>query len=110
MESRYAAKKVTVFVGETDHHDHHSVYQAIVATLHDEGIAGACVTRGILGYGASGRTHSAHLLDVADDLPVAVVFVDTAEAVERVMPRIGEIVASGLVTIEDVTAIRYSAD
>jgi uncharacterized protein len=110
MESQFAAKKVTVFVGETDRHDGHSAYQALVSMLHAEGIAGASATRGILGYGGSGRTHSAHLLDIAEDLPVAVVFVDTAEAVDRVLPKLGELIDTGLVTIEDVTAIRYSVD
>lgn len=110
MESQYAAKKVTVFVGETDRCDGHSAYQAIVSMLHDEGIAGACVTRGILGYGASGRTHSAHLLDLSEDLPITVVFVDAVEAVDRVLPKLSEMIDTGLVTIEDVAAIKYSAE
>jgi PII-like signaling protein len=104
----FLAKKVTVFVGETDRHDGHALYQAIVAMLRAEGIGGASVARGVLGYGESGRTHSAHLLDLADDLPVTIVFVDSAEAVERVLPRLDEMIGTGLVTIEDVRAIKYS--
>ena len=108
MKSEHPAKRVTVYVGETDRHDGHALYQAIVAMLHAEGVAGASATRGILGYGSSGRTHSSHLLDLADDLPIAVVFVDSAEVVERVLPKLDEMVESGLVTVEDVRAIGYS--
>lgn len=109
VRAEFSAKKVTVFVGETDRHQGHATYQAIVSMLREEGVAGVSVTRGILGYGESGRTHSAHVLDLADDLPICVVFVDSAEVVDRVVPRLEEIVETGLTTIEDVRAIRYSA-
>ena len=108
MRSERAAKRVTVYVGETDRYDGHALYEAIVSMLHAEGVAGASATRGILGYGVSGRTHSAHLLDLAEDLPVAIVFVDSAETVERVLPKLGEMVETGLTTVEDVQAIVYS--
>ena len=108
MKSEQAAKRVTVYVGETDRHNGHALYQAIVTMLHAEGVAGASVTRGILGYGGSGRTHSSHLLDLADDLPITIVFVDSEDAVARVMPKLDEMVQTGLVTVEDVHSIVYS--
>src|SRR5664279_794983 len=104
MKTEQAAKRVTVYVGETDRHDGHALYEAIVTMLHAEGIAGASATRGILGYGSSGRTHSSHLVDLADDLPIAIVFVDSADAVARVLPRLDEMVQTGLVTVEAVQA------
>jgi len=108
MKTEKSAQRVTVLVGETDRHDGHTLYEAIVTMLHAEGIAGATATRGVLGYGGTGRTHSAHLLGVADDLPIAIVFVDSAEAVQRVMPKLDAMIASGLVTVEDVRAITYA--
>jgi PII-like signaling protein len=107
VKTQREAKRVTVYVGETDRTDGHPLYQAIIAMLHAEKIAGATATRGIMGFGQSAHVHAAHLLDVADDLPVAVVFVDTAENVERVLPKLDELVSSGLVVIEDVRAITY---
>jgi uncharacterized protein len=109
VHTEFSAKKVTVFVGETDRHHGHATYQAIVSMLREEGVAGVSVIRGILGYGVSGHTHSAHVLDLADDLPICVVFVDRAEVVDRVLPRLEQIVETGLTTIEDVRAIGYSA-
>lgn len=110
MKAERRAKRVTVLVGETDRYEGHVLYEAVVSMLHAEGIAGATATRGVLGYGGSGRTHSAHLLDVADDLPVAVVFVDSPEAVDRVLPKLEAMVGSGLVTIEDVDSITFTQE
>jgi uncharacterized protein len=108
MKTQRAAKRVTVYVGETDRAGGYVAYQAIVSLLHDRGIAGATATRGILGYGASSRIHASHLLDVADDLPVTIVFVDTAEKVERVLPELDALIESGLVVVEDVSATTYA--
>lgn len=109
MKVEHQAKRVTVMIGETDRFDgQRALFQALVAMLHAEGISGASVMRGIMGYGGSGRTHASHLLDVAEDLPIAVVFVDSADNVDRVMPKIDEMVETGLVTIEDVVAITYT--
>jgi PII-like signaling protein len=107
MKSEAAAKRVTVFVGESDRHAGVPLYEAIVTMLHAEGIAGATALRGVLGYGATGHTHSAHLLDLSSDLPIAVVFVDSAEKIDAVLPKLDSMVESGLVTVEDVLAIRY---
>ena len=108
MKSEATAKRVTIFVGESDRHAGTPLHEAIVAMLHAEGIAGATALRGVLGYGATGRTHSAHLLDLSSDLPVAIVFIDSAEKVDRVLPKLDGMVASGLVTVEDIRAITYA--
>jgi len=102
------SKRVTVYVGETDRHHGTPLYEAILAMLKREGVAGATAVRGLMGYGESAHMHAAHLLDVSEDLPVLVVFVDSNETVSRVLPLLDSMIGSGLVTVEDVTAIRYS--
>lgn len=108
MKTLRECKRVTVYVGETDRADGRVAYQAIVRMLHDNGVAGATATRGIMGYGASAHMHASHLLDVADDLPISVVFVDTADNVQRVLPQLDRLISSGLVVVEDVVATTYS--
>ena len=108
MRSELQATRATVYVGETDRTDGKPLYQAIVAMLHAEGIPGATVTRGVMGYGQSSHVHAAHLLDVSEDLPVTVVFVDTAEKVEAALVKLEPLIESGLVVTEPVRAIRYS--
>jgi len=108
MKTEFQATRVTVYVGETDRVGGKPLYSAIVELLHAEGMAGASATRGMLGYGASGRTHSAHLLDVSEDLPVSIVFVDAPDKVEAVMIKLDGLIESGLVVTESVQAARYA--
>ena len=36
-----------IFIGESDRHDHHPLYQAIVLKARETGLAGATVVRGV---------------------------------------------------------------
>src|SRR5450759_3347765 len=99
---------VSVFVSEGDHYHGHSLYEAIVSMLHAEGVSGATAVKGVMGYGASSHMHAAHLLDLSENLPVTIVFADTAEKVERVLLKLDEMIESGLVLVDDVHAMRYS--
>ena len=110
MKTWSDSKRVTVFVGETDRHRGTPLYEAIVSMLKREGVSGATAVRGLMGYGASSHMHAAHLLDVSEDLPILVVFVDSNEVVSRVLPLLDTMVDGGLVTVEDVTAIRYTPE
>jgi PII-like signaling protein len=101
------ALRLTVFVGEDDRHHHRPLYTEIVHRAHAAGLAGASVFRGIEGYGASSRIHTTRLLSLSDDLPVAVVIVDTAERIRAFLPALDELVTEGLVIIDPVEVIRY---
>jgi PII-like signaling protein len=101
------ALRLTVFVGEDDTWHHKPLYHEIVHRAHAAGLAGASVLRGIEGYGASSRIHTTRLLSLSEDLPVAVVIVDTEERIRAFLPRLDELVAEGLVIIDPVEVIRY---
>lgn len=49
--------------------------------------------------------HTSRLLSLSEDLPVAVVIIDTAERIEQFLPQVQEIVTEGLVTIDDVHVV-----
>jgi PII-like signaling protein len=101
------ALRLTVFVGETDHYRHHSVYTEIVQRAHKAGLAGATVLRGIEGYGASTHIHTTRILSLTEDLPLVVVIVDDAERIRGFLPQLDEIVEEGLVMIDEVEVIKY---
>ena len=101
------AKRLTVYVGDSDHHHHHSLVSEIVHRAQGAGLAGCSVFRGSEGFGASRRLHTSHLLSLSEDLPVAIVIVDSADSVEAFLPVLDELVTEGLVTVEDVTVHRY---
>ena len=100
---------VRVFIGESDKHQGRPLYQWLVETLKREKIAGATVLRGILGFGASSHVHTANILRLSQDLPIVVEFIDSQDEVNRVLPLIEQAVGGGLITIENVRVLRYSA-
>jgi PII-like signaling protein len=97
-----------IFVGEQDKYKHQPLYQAIVEMLRKEKLAGATVVRGIAGFGAKSHLHSAHLLALSQDFPMVIECVDTRENIDRIMPKLDEMVTDGLVTLEKVDVIRYA--
>lgn len=89
-----------VFVGEDDEHGGVPLYEAIVRLLREEGLAGATVLRGVMGFGASSRLHTARVLRLSEDLPMVIECIDRTENIERVLPRLDEMIDEGLVTVE----------
>ncbi|MCL8011542.1 DUF190 domain-containing protein [Streptomyces sp. AS02] len=102
------ALRLTVLVGENDTWHHKPLYSEIVRRAHAAGLAGASVFRGIEGFGASFLIHTSRLLSLSEDLPVAIVIVDTDERVRAFLPQLDELVAEGLVTLDDCEVIRYT--
>ncbi|MFF5141708.1 DUF190 domain-containing protein [Streptomyces sp. NPDC013157] len=101
------ALRLTVYIGEDDIWHHKPLYTEIVHRAHAAGLAGASVFRGIEGFGASSRIHTSRLLSLSEDLPVAVVVVDTEERVRAFLPQLDELVTEGLVTLDECEVIRY---
>ena len=100
-------KLLRIFIGESDTWHGKPLYQAIVERVRAEGLAGATVLRGIEGFGADSRIHTARILRLSEDLPVVIEIVDTAEQIDRVLPILDEMVAEGMVTLERVEIIAY---
>jgi uncharacterized protein len=88
-------------------HHHKPRYHEIVHRAHLFGLAGASVLRGIEGYGASSRVHTARLLSLSEDLPIVIVIVDSEERIRAFLPQLDELVTEGLVIIDPVEVIRY---
>ena len=100
-------KRLTIFIGESDHHGHTPLATEIVQRAHQAGLAGASVFRGIEGYGASNHIHTTRILSLSDDLPIAVVIVDTDERIRRFVSDLDDLIDEGLVIIDDVEVIKY---
>ncbi len=101
------AVMLRVFIGESDRYRSKPLYEQIVLKARELNLAGATVLRGVLGFGADSRIHSAKLMDLSIDLPMVVEIVDTEENIEKIMPFIDETVTEGLVTLEKMKVIKY---
>jgi uncharacterized protein len=100
-------KRLTIFVGESDHYGRTPLATEIVQRAHAAGLAGASVFRGIEGYGASNHIHTTRILSLSDDLPIAVVIVDIPERIHGFLPQLDELITEGLVIVDDVEVVKY---
>jgi hypothetical protein len=96
-----------IFIGESDKWHGKPLYEAIILKARELNIAGATMLRGMMGYGAASRIHTAKILRLSEDLPVVVEIVDSAEKIATLLPFIDEMVTEGLVTLEDIRVIQY---
>jgi PII-like signaling protein len=108
MRSQGPAKRLTVFIGESDRHHHTPLYVEIVHRAHKAGLAGATVLRGIEGFGASQHVHTTRILSLTEDLPIVIVMVDEEDRIERFALELDELITEGLVVIDDVEVVRYA--
>ena len=98
-----------VFIGESDRWQDKPLYEAIVQEARARGLAGATVFKGVEGFGAHSRVHTARILRLSEDLPILVEIVDTEEKVQAFLPVLDGMVQEGLVTIEKATVLFYRA-
>ena len=100
-----------VFIGESDREKGRDrpLYEAIVLRAREAHLAGATVLRGPMGFGAHSRMHSAKLLEMSTDLPIVIEIVDAEEKINAFLPVVDELVTEGLVTLEAVRVLKYTA-
>lgn len=91
-----------IFIGESDRHEGIPLYEWIVRQARGHGLAGATVLRGLEGFGAHSRIHTAKILRLSTDLPLVIEIVDTREKIEAFLPAIDGAIGEGLATLEKV--------
>jgi PII-like signaling protein len=100
------AKKVIIYVGEDHQYHGHSLYAAILDYLFYHRVAGANVVRGMAGFGADHHLHSTRILRLTENLPIKVEFIESAEKVDELLPKLNEMVGTGLIEIQDTTVAK----
>ena len=96
-----------VFIGEADRHEGKPLYEWIVMRARAEGLAGATVLRGLMGFGAHSRMHTFKIERLSLDLPIVVEIVDTRERLEAFLDAIDGAIGDGLATIEKAEVRLY---
>ena len=97
--------KVTVYLSDGAKHHGVPVYASIMDFLFKSGMAGASVFKGVAGFGAKHRLHSAHILDISDHLPIVIRFIDRREKVEAILPELQKLATSGLIELHEVEVL-----
>lgn len=91
-----------IYLSESDKHKGKTMYHEVMDLLRKEKTAGATVLRGIAGFGTKSHLHSASLLTLSKALPIVIEVVDTPGKIEQVKPKVREIIANGLITLQKV--------
>src|SRR5215470_4552853 len=107
MKIEGPGKLVRIYVGEADHWHGQALYNAIVELARKEGLAGATVTRGIEGFGANSRIHTASILRLSEDLPIKIEIIDTEDRIATFLPLLDGMVTEGLITVQDCEIVKY---
>jgi len=106
MLPKGAAKKVTIYVNEDTRHHFGPLYEAILTFLMHKGVAGATASRSLAGFGAHRVMHTTKVELLAEHLPVRIEFIETAEKVDELLPTLYDMVADGLIEVQDTTVIK----
>lgn len=97
------AVKVTLYLSDGAKHHGVPVYTSILDFLFHSGIAGATVVKGVAGFGAKHRIHSAHILEISDHLPIKIEFIETREKVDAILPELEKRTGSGLIEVQETS-------
>ncbi len=108
--TKFTGEKVLmrIFTGESKKFGHIPLYEALVELFRKEGLAGATVLRGVSGFGAHRVYHTHKILELSSDLPMVIEVVDSKEKIDAVIPKVDEMIESGLITLEKVNVILYT--
>ena len=91
------AVKVSIYLGEGATHHGVPVYSSILDFLYFRGVSGATVLKGIAGFGADRRIHSQSTVELSDNLPLKIEFVETHEKVNELMGKLEELAGTGMI-------------
>ena len=96
-----------IFIGEDDKHEGIPLFEWIIQKARKHSLAGATVLRGLEGFGAHNRMHTAKILRLASDLPIVIEIVDAKDKIEAFIPIVDSAIEEGMVTIERVEVRFY---
>jgi uncharacterized protein len=98
-----------IHIGESDKWKGKALHDVIVEMLRKEGFSGATVLRGVAGFGGSSILHTDKLLQMSQDLPIIVEVIEANDKIEKILPRIDEMLEGGIVTLEKVRVLVHRA-
>ncbi|WP_319779652.1 DUF190 domain-containing protein [Maridesulfovibrio sp.] len=99
------AVRLKIFTGEENRLKHRPLYEVIVEEARKQGLVGASVYRGVMGYGANSQVRTTSILRLSEDLPLIIEIIDKPEKVEKMIEFLAENMTEGLVTSEEVNVV-----
>jgi PII-like signaling protein len=110
MKKESEAILLRIFIGEDDKHEGKPLFKFILELFKKEKMAGVTILRGIEGFGKSSHLHTTSILRLSSDLPIVIECVDKKENIEKIKPKLDEIINCGLITEEKVKILLYESN
>ena len=109
MLSKGPAKKVTIFINEDTRHHFGSLCDSILTFLLHKGVSGATATRAMAGFGAHQVMHTAKVEVLTEHLPIRIEFIESAEKVDELMPKLYDMVTDGVIEVQDTNVVKVAS-
>ena len=107
------AMMLRIYISSTDKSDHSLLSESIVHKAKEQGLAGATVIKGIMGYGASSVVHSYKFWEISEKLPTIVEIIDEEAKIlsfyELIRVELESMRYGCLVTTEKINIILHKA-
>lgn len=107
MKAPQQAALLRIYTEERAKNGGKPLYEALILKARDDGLAGATVLRGSMGFGESHHIHNANILDLSANLPLVIEIVDDEAKLRTFVAALGEMRDIGLVTLEKVEVLHY---
>jgi len=104
------AVQVTLYLNEADQWHHRPLHLELLSYLRKEGVYAATAFHAVAGFLGRHKVETTHLVDAGGKLPVIIIFVDTDEHVDRVLPTLMEMAARRLIVRENVVLEQGNLD
>jgi uncharacterized protein len=108
--TRAMAVQVTIYLNEADQWHHRPLHLEILNYLRKEGVYAATALHAVAGFLGRHKVETTHLVDAGGKLPVVLIFVDTDEHVNRVLPTLKEMATHRLIVCENVVLEQGNLD
>lgn len=100
------ALKVSIYVSEGSTHHGSAAAVSILDFLFAQHVSGATVLKGVAGFGADHHLHTASTVELSDNLPIKVEFIESVEKVDQLMAKLKELAGSGMIEVQETTIVK----
>ena len=111
MKSDDKVKRLRIYISSTDKFKHTPLYEVIVYAAKRQGISGATVLKGIMGYGASSEIYSSKLWELSEKLPLVVEIIDESHKIDSffnsIKPYFDKIGKGHIITVDETTVLMH---
>lgn len=101
-------QQLWIYIDEGDSLQGRTLASRIVDTLRAAGAPGVTVLRGVGGYGTHKVFHSDLLVDIPSRLPLVITCIDRSDRIQRLLPKVGELVQEGLIVLSPVQVVKVA--